>query len=103
MSKYKQSGKNDAFPNSIEVWRYGEQPIPDWISDRCKVKFVDGLGNITLEYRETNTGGIEFINAEGTRVAFSLKNKRDYVCWGDRKLFILNEEQLNLLYREDKK
>lgn len=103
MRKYIQSGKNDIFPEIIEVWKFGEQPIPDWISDRCKVKFIDGLGNITLDYRETNIGGVEFISADSSKVAFSMKSKRDCVCWGDRKLFILNETQLNLLYREIKK
>lgn len=102
MKTYIQSGKNNKYPNKIETWKYGEQPIPEWISDICKVKFVDGLGNITLDYRETNTGGIEFISADGSRVAISLKNKSDFVCCGDKRIFVLRPIQLELLYKEEK-
>ena len=102
MKKYKQSGRNDKYPKEIEIWKFGEQPIPDWISDRCKIKFIDAEGNITLDYRETNTGGIEFISADGTRTEFTLRNKNNYACWGDNRLFTLREAQLNLLYKEEK-
>lgn len=99
---YIQSGRNDKYPKRIETWRYGEQPIPEWITDICKVGFIDGSGNITLEYRETNTGGIEFISTEGVRTAFTLKNKNDFVCWGDSRLFTLRPIQLELLYKKEK-
>ena len=100
---YIQAGRNDKYPKTIETWRFGEQPIPEWFSDVCKVIFIDALGNKTLGYRETNTGGIEFIGTEGTKIILSLKNKKDYVCYGDRRIFALSETQLNLLYKEKKK
>ena len=38
---YKQRGRNDKYPAKIEVWRIGEK-VPEWLSDRAKVKFIDG-------------------------------------------------------------
>jgi hypothetical protein len=100
---YIQSGKNDKYPQKIEIWKYGEQPIPEWITDICKVSFIDGNGNITLEYRETSTGGVEFIStAEGNKTAFTIKSKNDIVCWGDSRLFVLRPIQFELLYKKEK-
>lgn len=100
---YKQSGHNPAYPEIIETWTPFEQPIPEWISDICKVKFIDGLGNITLDYRENNIGGLEFIGSVGNNVVIDLKRRTDIVCWGDNRLFTLRPIQLNLLYKQLKK
>ena len=100
--KYIQSGRNDKYPKEIETWRFGEK-VPEWISDICKVKFIDGLGNLTLDYRETNTGGLELISSSGDRTVLIIKSKKDYVCWGDSKLFTLRPIQLNLLYKQKEK
>ena len=54
--RYKQSGRNSAYPEYIEVWEYGVGSVPDWISDKSKVTFIDGLGNVTLETHDTSTG-----------------------------------------------
>ena len=101
MGKYIQRGRNDKYPKIIETWVYGEK-VPEWISDICKVKFMDALGNITLDYRELNTGGLEFISAAGNSIVFTISSKKDYVCWGDNKLFVLRPTQLSLLYKENK-
>ena len=29
--RYKQSGRNSAYPEYIEVWEYGVGSVPDWI------------------------------------------------------------------------
>lgn len=100
--KYTQRGRNDKYPRNIETWRYGE-PVPEWMSDVCKVKFIDALGNITLDYRETNTGGLEFISSAGDRTIISVGTKEDYVCWGDSRLFTLRPIQLDLLYKKKEK
>lgn len=98
---YKQSGRNDKYPDEIVTWRFGET-IPDWLSDACKIKFIDGEGNKTLETRSTNTGGIEFVNSEGTGVVVKMRNKKDILCYDQRtkRIFSLNPIQLSLLYKE---
>lgn len=100
---YTQSGYNEAYPQEIETWKWGDD-IPDWLSDRAKVNFVDGEGNITLETHETSSGGIEIIDSGGSGTLVKLRSKKDYVCNGDNKIFPLTETQLNLLYnlKEDK-
>lgn len=101
MRVYKQSGRNSNYPDEIETWRFGEK-IPDWISDIAKIKFIDAEGNMTLETRETNTGGIEIIGSDGTRVILRLSNKSNIVCYCSetKKLFALTPLQLSLLYKE---
>lgn len=99
MKTYKQSGLNAKYPLTIETWKFGEQPIPEWISDICKIKKVDESGNLSLEFRETNKGGVELINSVGNKVVLTIPNKEDYVCWGDGKLFTLRPIQLELLYK----
>ena len=98
MSVFIQSGYNSKYPLKIETWKLGET-IPDWLSDKAKVNFVDGDGNLTLDIHETSSGGIEIINSGGTGTLVLLKSKRDYVCRGeDNIIFPLSEIQLNLLY-----
>ena len=103
MKTYIQSGHNDKYPRRIETWIFGQQPPPEWISDVCKVKFIDALGNISLEYRETSTGGLEIINASGDKVALKIPSRTDYVCYGDGRIFTLRPIQLELLYTEEKR
>ena len=55
---YKQRGKNNKYPAKIEVWRIGEK-VPEWLSDRAKVKFIDGEGNVTLDRRDRGDGSYE--------------------------------------------
>lgn len=101
--KFKQSGYNSKYPEIIETWRLGES-IPDWLSDRAKVNFMDGDGNLTLDINETSSGGIEIINSGGTGTLVLLKSKKDYVCRGegDSRIFSLTRTQLDLLYNPKK-
>ena len=101
MSEFVQRGLNSKYPNKIKTWRFGEK-VPEWISDIAKVIFIDAEGNITLDHRETNTGGLEFLDSSGNRILFTIKSKEDYVCTGDGKLFVLRPLQLELLYKENK-
>lgn len=100
--RYKQSGVNNKYPTLIEAWEYGSGTIPDWISDKSKVTFIDGLGNVTLETHDTNTGGVEIIDSSGTSALVRLESKTDLICRDpedDIHIFVLSRVQLNLLYK----
>lgn len=60
---YRQKGFNILWPWEIEVWRLG-QPIPEWLGDRARIKWIDGEGNLTLDIEYTSTGGFN-IKAAG--------------------------------------
>ncbi len=100
MTTYKQYGYNSKYPNKIEIWRWGEK-VPEWISDKAKVTFIDGEGNITLESRDINTGGVEIMSSSGTDVFIKLESKSDIVCKDtedSNNIIVLSPIQLNLLY-----
>ena len=100
--RYKQSGVNNKYPTLIEAWEYGSGTIPDWISDKSKVTFIDGLGNVTLETHDTNTGGVEIIDSTGTSPLVKLNSKTDLICRDpedDNHVFVLSKLQLKLLYK----
>lgn len=100
--KYIQSGSNPSYPKEIITWTWGSK-VPEWLSDISKVSFIDGNGNITLEYRDTSTGGVEIISSNGLDVLVRLNSKSDLICkstdlLGD-KPFVLSKVQLDLLYK----
>ena len=103
MRYYKQKGYNSSFPDEIITWKFGEN-IPEWLSDKAKVSFVDGEGNITLDTNDTTTGGFEVIDSTGSSVLVRVESKRDSVCVDKKntggRIFPLSEKQLDLLYRE---
>lgn len=102
IKRYKQSGFNPNYPDTIEVWEYGASSVPDWVSDKSKVTFIDGIGNVTLETHDTSTGGVEIIDSTGTAPLVRLKSKTDLICRDpedDIHIFILSRIQLNLLYK----
>lgn len=104
--KFIQRGENLKYPEVIlETWRYGEKPVPSWISDNSKVKFIDGEGNITLDIRETTSGGYEIQSAAGDRVFIRVAGKDNYLCWEGKKIISLRPSQFKLLYvaEENKK
>lgn len=98
MNYYVQTGKNDAWPKEIEIWKLGD-PIPEWLSDQGKISFVDGEGNLTLETHETSSGGLEIVGSSGTGALVVMRDKKDYVAYGEGKIFSLSDIQLNLLYK----
>lgn len=100
MTTYKQYGYNSKYPDKIETWQWGEK-VPEWISDKAKVTFIDGEGNITLESRDINTGGVEIMSSSGTDVFIKLESKSDIVCKDtedSNNIIVLSPIQLNLLY-----
>lgn len=100
MKEFKQKGENKKYPNEIIAWIVGDK-IPEWLSDKAKVKFVDGEGNITLETNETTTGGLEIKDSTGTSILVRLESKSDYVCIDKENkgsIFTLTKKQINLLY-----
>lgn len=102
IKRYKQSGRNSAYPEYIEAWEYGVGSVPDWISDKSKVTFIDGLGNVTLETHDTSTGGVEIIDSTGTAPLVRLDSRKDLICreaGNEIKVFVLTRIQLELLYK----
>lgn len=101
MKVYNQSGYNDKYPESIKVWRVGD-PIPEWLSDRAKIEFVDGDGNLTLSTLDTSSGGIEIMESSGKNVLAKLNSKKDYLCISSDEtgnIFPLTVDQIELLYK----
>lgn len=95
----KQLGYNKKYPETVDTWKFGSTSVPEWLSDRAKVKFIDGEGNLTLDILETNTGGYEIKNTEGTGALLLVPGKDDFVCYGDGKIFSLTPVQFKLLYK----
>ena len=80
----------------VETWRRGE-PIPDWITDNCKIVGMEG-DRLIPWYREVSAGGYEIVKTDGSSL-ISTKSITDYVCLGDGKIFSLTETQIGLLYK----
>ena len=95
-----QRGENKNYPYQITTWKIGEK-IPEWLSDQAKVKFIDGEGNLTLDWLETSTGGLEIQDSSGLNVLTRLKTKDSILCYssGTNKIFSLTPVQFNLLYQ----
>ena len=98
---YKQRGRNDKYPAKIEVWRIGEK-VPEWLSDRAKVKFIDGEGNVTLDRRDRGDGSYEIVSAAGVQNLVIVSERTGAVCFGDGRIFSLRERQLEILYEPSK-
>lgn len=96
----KQRGYNDKYPETIEAWRLNEK-IPEWLSDRAKITFIDGSGNVTLDKTDDPDGGYAIKDASGTRELVRTKSKDDYVCFGNNKVFSLSRKQLEILYESN--
>ena len=99
---YKQRGENSKYPEEISIWRKGD-PVPSWLSDRAKVKFLDGDGNITLERRNLADGGYELLDSSGLNVLVRTTGQGDYICYGENRIFVLTPRQFEILYKESNK
>jgi hypothetical protein len=95
----KQKGENSKYPKTIETWKRGE-PVPEWLSDRAKILGIDEKTRAgLLEFTPNTTGGYEIKDSSGQRALVSVKNPKDFVCFGDNNsIFALSPEQLTLLY-----
>ena len=92
----RQKGNNPKYPKEIEYWKFG-QSVPEWLSDNAKVKFIDGEGNITLDFKETNTG-LDLPDSSGKSILLRLTGKDDYICMGDNIIFSLTKKQFKILF-----
>ncbi len=98
-----QRGLNSKYPERIDTWRLGES-VPDWLSDRAKVLFIDGEGNITLDMFKLDTGGVEIKNSDGKGILVKMKTGDSVLCYSSGKnIFSLKPKQLELLYQEEEK
>lgn len=93
----KQLGRNDKYPKEIETWKLDQKPIPLWLTDRCKVLKLDDYGDPVLDIRESESG-YELITSGNNQILVKVQNKDDIICFGDNRIFVLTEKQLNLLY-----
>ena len=98
---YKQRGRNDKYPEVIETWKIGER-VPVWLSDRAKVKFIDGNGDVTLDRRDRGDGSFEIIGASGVQILVTVSERSGVVCFGGGRIFSLRERQLEILYEPSK-
>lgn len=93
-----QRGMNDRYPEEIDTWKLGEK-IPEWLSDKAQVIFIDGEGNLTLNMRDLNSGGKEIISADGKNILVKMETPKSHVCYSPKKpIFSLRQEQIELLY-----
>ena len=104
MIKYKQRGQNDTCPGEVTTWKYGDD-VPEWLSDIAKVASIDNnTHRISLETRETNTGGFEILDSSGQHVLVRLDSKTDILCRDISSevkgitLFSMTPRQFDLIY-----
>ena len=98
-----QRGRNNKYPEKIEVWNQEMKKVPEWLSDAAKVEMVDlGTGNPILSMNKTSKGGVEILNASGSGVLIKTNNESDFICFGDSKMFVLTKKQVKLLYKDEK-
>lgn len=124
LKRWKQKGYNCLFPPVIEVWKWGE-PVPEWLSDRAAIQFIDGEGNITLKTRGISKGGFEVIEAGTGEALVRVGSKEDYIYFpittelkncpappgsepwklnpGEKIIGSLTPTQLHLIYTKDEK
>lgn len=95
-----QGGENEKYPKEVDIWTL-QDPVPEWLSDAAKVKFVDGDGNLTLDFVETSNGGIDIIDSSGNERLVNLVSKKSIVCHSTSSgsIFSLTPIQFNLLYK----
>lgn len=99
--KMTQRGMNDRYPDKIETWKLGDK-IPEWLSDKAQIVFIDGEGNLTLNIRNLNSGGKEIIGSDGKSILVKLDTPKSQVCYSPKKpIFSLRPEQIDLLYESD--
>ena len=96
-----QKGRNNSYPQTIQVWRRGEL-VPEWLSDRACIVSIDLNTGYSLRYRDTVSGGYEILDSSGIDVLVRTERKEDYICFGDNgKIFSLSPKQIKLLYRNE--
>lgn len=96
-----QRGMNDRYPDTIETWEIGDK-IPEWLSDKAQVTFIDGEGNLTINMRKLSSGGRDIISSDGKNVLVRMETPTSRVCYSPKRpIFSLRPEQIELLYELD--
>lgn len=98
---YKQRGWNDKYPKKIEIWEIGDK-IPEWLSDRARVKFIDGDGNVMIDRRDREDGSYEVISADGIKNLVTVPERNGVICFDGKIIFGLKKTQLEILYEPSK-
>ena len=99
--KFKLIGRNNKYPDKIEAWEFEKSPVPEWLSEIAKISSITD-DKVQLEYRKTNTGGVEILDSSGQSTLVKLETKDSSVCknldveFGG--IFALTSKQLELLY-----
>lgn len=102
---YVQSGFNPFYPAEIETWKWNkDESPPNWVIDYCRVKNIDLDSRVILDYKRTSTGGVEIVRA-GTDIYSTLliqNPNTDFICFDhvSKKLFVLKQQELELLYKK---
>jgi hypothetical protein len=100
MENYKQRGKNDLFPEQVNIWIRGNV-VPEWLSDLAKVKFIDGEGNKYLEMSEFSNGGYDIKDSGGVGSLVKASSRDSIICIGGGKIFSLTPKQFSLIYKPE--
>ena len=98
--RYEQRGYNSRFPVIIkDTWKIGEL-VPEWLSDRAKINYIDdNTGNVGLDLVETNNGGYIIRDSSGSSDLVHLISRDDLVCCDImNNIFSLTKKQIELLY-----
>ena len=65
-----------------------------WLSDRAKVKFIDGEGNVTLDRRDRGDGSYEIVSAAGVQNLVIVPERTGAVCFGETVYSVLGNDNL---------
>lgn len=95
----KQIGENPNYPNYALTWYLGEK-IPEWLSDRANIKFMDAEGNMTLDVIESNNNSIDIINSGGKGVLANMKKDGVLIFNPKTGVISLTKKQFELLYEK---
>lgn len=103
MILYKQRGRNNKYPEKIEVWKLNEEIVPNWLSDVAKVSAINtGKNTVQIGFRKLSTGGIEIPDSSGQSILVKLDSEESFICKDTNAriggIFSLTPKQLELLY-----
>ena len=99
----RQLGENLDYPKIAEVWRYGIDPIPEWLSDRADIVELDNNGNPVLRIRKFVSGEIEILESGGRDTLVKLKDSNSVLLFSKTHPIIsLTKHQFEFLYKNKK-
>lgn len=99
--EFKQTGRNEKYPEKVVTWSINDNIIPPWLSDVSKVVAIDNnTRQPILERRNTSSGGYEIISAEGSTKLVSTKTKNDIICKSidSSEIFSMTQKEFEFIY-----